>query len=225
MPKPSRLAAYMSSTIQLPHSAFSIPVGPLYKNDHVIASRARGHYDWQNSCRLFDQPFVLHDGPPYANGELHVGHALNKIIKDFICRWEVSQGRSVSFKPGFDCHGLPIELKAIDNLGIGRLEKNQVNYARLRDSADQLAMSTIQDQTKTFEKWGIMANFRDSYRTKDTSYEVQQLRVFGAMVQKGNVAARIIDSFKLTETLKRVDISRYETCVVVDRSGNSIGRG
>jgi isoleucyl-tRNA synthetase len=190
MPKTSRLATYLSSTLQLPHSNFSLPIGQLYKNDWVVASRARGHYAWQDSHgrlkRPFNRPFVLHDGPPYANGELHVGHALNKIIKDFMCRWEVSQGRRVIFKPGFDCHGLPIELKAISNLGITRFEKNQANYARLRESADQLATSTIAEQTSTFEKWGIMTDFSQSYRTKDGSYEVQQLRVFSAMVQKGN---------------------------------------
>ena len=97
--------------MRLPRSGFS-PVQQRLP-EQVIKQCTDDHYAWQSTARPAENTFVLHDGPPYANGPLHIGHALNKITKDIICRFQVTQGRRVSFVPGWDCHGLPIELKAL----------------------------------------------------------------------------------------------------------------
>jgi isoleucyl-tRNA synthetase len=106
------LRSSWSSTLKLPKSSF--PPRPIAAEQaSYIAKCTDDLYSWQLSHRTASHPFVLHDGPPYANGSLHVGHALNKVLKDIICRFHLSQGRQVAFRPGWDCHGLPIEIKAL----------------------------------------------------------------------------------------------------------------
>src|SRR5436189_1900113 len=112
MPELSRLLSRSwSSTLKLPKSTFPARVSPEDRTKYLHRC-TDDLYTWQRRERPADRPFVLHDGPPYANGDLHVGHALNKILKDIICRVQVGAGRRVDYVPGWDCHGLPIELKA-----------------------------------------------------------------------------------------------------------------
>ncbi|KAI5102785.1 isoleucine--tRNA ligase, mitochondrial isoform X1 [Silurus meridionalis] len=136
-------------------------------------------YTWQRE-RKSKKEFCLHDGPPYANGDAHVGHALNKILKDVHNRFEMLRGRKVSYVPGWDCHGLPIELKAL-----GELDTKDLSPLQIRQKAREYAESAIARQRAAFQRWGIMADWENSYYTFNGTYEAAQLRVFQEMHSKG----------------------------------------
>ncbi len=128
-------------------------------------------------------PFTLHDGPPYANGSLHVGHALNKILKDIINKYQLLNGRKVRFIPGWDCHGLPIELKVLQTLK--QDERKNLTPIALRKKAKEFALATIDAQRNEFKRWGVWADWANPYVTLDPAYEAAQIEVFGQMFLKG----------------------------------------
>ncbi len=130
-------------------------------------------------------PFTLHDGPPYANGALHVGHALNKILKDIINKHALLQGRRARFVPGWDCHGLPIELKVLQ--GLGSEERRQLTPIDLRRRAHAYALEQVEAQMSGFRRWGIWADWDEPYLTLQKSYEAAQIGVFGKMVLAGHI--------------------------------------
>lgn len=143
-------------------------------------------YAWQSSARAAGRAFTLHDGPPYANGELHIGHALNKILKDIFNRFQLGQGKRINYLPGWDCHGLPIELKALQKLG-QRQDGSTVAPNAIRSAAAGLASETIKMQKQGFMSWGIMGNWDQPYTTMSRSFELKQLEVFKRLVEKGMV--------------------------------------
>ncbi|TLS29593.1 hypothetical protein PpBr36_00660 [Pyricularia pennisetigena] len=144
-------------------------------------------YKWQATNRPASNPFILHDGPPYANGDLHVGHALNKILKDMILRVKVQQGYRVQYVPGWDCHGLPIELKALG----GRAEgQEQMTPAEVRALARELAATTVESQMRGFREFGVMADWDKRWETMQPSYVADQLRLFQRMVSRGLIYRR-----------------------------------
>ncbi|XP_030574059.1 isoleucine--tRNA ligase, mitochondrial isoform X2 [Archocentrus centrarchus] len=136
-------------------------------------------YSWQRG-RKAKKEFCLHDGPPYANGDPHVGHALNKILKDIRNRFEMLRGRQVHYIPGWDCHGLPIELKALGDMGTSGLSPLQI-----RQKAREFAEGAIARQKAAFQRWGVMADWDQCYYTFDGTYEAAQLKVFQEMHSKG----------------------------------------
>ncbi|CAL1708916.1 unnamed protein product [Somion occarium] len=138
-------------------------------------------WQWENAKGPL---FVLHDGPPYANGDLHIGHALNKIFKDIINRFHASVGRRVHYVPGWDCHGLPIENKVLKELG---KDLNEISPTGIRAEAEVYAKGQVQNQLGQFRELGIMADWspESTYRTLDHEYEMRQLRIFQKMVQRG----------------------------------------
>ena len=127
--------------------------------------------------------FILHDGPPYANGNLHCGHALNKILKDFINRKQALSGKQVHYIPGWDCHGLPIELKVLQNMKAK--EREALTPVTLREKAASFAKETVEQQSQSFQRYGIFGDFDHPYLTLDPKFEAAQIRVFGEMFQKG----------------------------------------
>jgi len=145
----------------------------------VAASAGNGDVQAGASRR---KPFVLHDGPPYANGALHMGHYLNKVLKDVTNRIALLQGRDVTFVPGWDCHGLPIELKALVQAG-GQAETGGghtgMDPVEIRRLAQECALEAIAEQREDLVRWGIMADWSGAegaiYRTMDKEYEAAQL--------------------------------------------------
>jgi isoleucyl-tRNA synthetase len=131
------------------------------------------------------EPFTLHDGPPYANGALHVGHALNKILKDIINKTALLQGRRARFVPGWDCHGLPIELKVLQ--GLKGAERAALTPLELRRRAHAFALEQVELQKAGFRRWGIWADWDAPYLTLQKHYEAAQIGVFGAMVLAGHI--------------------------------------
>ncbi|KAF2141020.1 uncharacterized protein K452DRAFT_229184 [Aplosporella prunicola CBS 121167] len=170
-----------SSSLKLPKSAF--PPRPAPSTDY-LRQVTDDLYAWQQSPeRQTKSTFVLHDGPPYANGNLHIGHALNKILKDLICRFHVGQGKKVDYIPGWDCHGLPIELKALQSLTDAKRER--LGPVGVRAAARHLAEKTVEQQMEGFRKWAIMGDWNNAYRTMEKGFEMRQLGIFKAMVEKG----------------------------------------
>ena len=129
--------------------------------------------------------FTLHDGPPYANGPLHVGHALNKILKDIINKYALLQGKRARFIPGWDCHGLPIELKVLQALGSS--ERQALTPISLRQKAHAYALEQVEGQKTGFRRWGIWADWDQPYLTLNKDYEAAQIGVFGQMVLAGHI--------------------------------------
>jgi isoleucyl-tRNA synthetase len=131
------------------------------------------------------EPFVLHDGPPYANGDLHIGHALNKILKDIINKYQILQGRKVRYIPGWDCHGLPIELKVLQAMDAEA--RANLTPIKLRKKAKAFAMKTIDRQRAGFKRYGVWGDWDAPYMTLQPEYEAAQIAVFGQMYLKGYI--------------------------------------
>ncbi|WFD42836.1 isoleucine--tRNA ligase [Malassezia psittaci] len=177
--------------MSLPQTAFSLRAHAREREPKFRRATTEDLYRWQREhLQRDDQPdFVLHDGPPYANGGLHAGtsttdagHAINKILKDFILRFQVMQGRRVHYMPGWDCHGLPIELKALAESG-----NSSLSPLEIRDIARKVAQRELDGQRASFMEFGIMADWRDenTYRTMNFEYEATQLEMFAEMVAQG----------------------------------------
>ncbi|NDJ25123.1 isoleucine--tRNA ligase [Nostoc sp. B(2019)] len=129
--------------------------------------------------------FILHDGPPYANGSLHSGHALGKILKDIINRYQLLKGRKIRYVPGWDCHGLPIELKVLQNMKSA--ERQNLTPLQLRQKAKQFALEAVADQSKSCIRFGMWGDFEHPYLTLQPEYEAAQIGVFGQMFLKGYI--------------------------------------
>ncbi|XP_037352618.1 isoleucine--tRNA ligase, mitochondrial [Talpa occidentalis] len=138
-------------------------------------------YSWQRQRKVKTE-FCLHDGPPYANGDPHVGHALNKILKDVANRYHMMRGSKVHFVPGWDCHGLPIEVKVLAELG-GKAKG--LSAVEIREKARSFANAAIEKQKSAFIRWGVMADWDNCYYTFDRKYEAAQLRIFYQLYDKG----------------------------------------
>jgi isoleucyl-tRNA synthetase len=130
-------------------------------------------------------PFTLHDGPPYANGALHVGHALNKILKDILNKHALLNGRRARFRPGWDCHGLPIELKVLQTLSSE--ERRGLTPIELRRRARAYALEQVEIQKAGFQRWGIWGDWDQPYLTLNRDYEAAQIQVFGRMALAGHI--------------------------------------
>ncbi len=129
--------------------------------------------------------YVLHDGPPYANGNIHIGTAMNKIIKDMIVRYRNLVGYKAPFVPGFDTHGLPIELKARAKAGIENAL--QMSPVELRDICRDFALQYVEDQTNQFKRLGVLGDWDRPYLTLAPEFEARQIEVFGEMATKGYI--------------------------------------
>ena len=125
--------------------------------------------------------FVLHDGPPYANGDIHIGHALNKILKDFVLRYKTMAGFKVRYIPGWDTHGLPIET-ALAKKGIKRKDMPLYEYRKL---CMDYALEQVEKQKVQFKRLGILGEWDQPYITLQNSYEAAQIEIFAKMVEKG----------------------------------------
>ncbi len=141
-------------------------------------------YGKRLELRKGKKPFVLHDGPPYANGLLHIGHALNKTLKDIVLRYKTMQGHYTPYTPGWDTHGLPIEHAVIKNAGINRHEMDPIE---LRNRCKEYALDFVNRQKEQFVRFGVAADFNNPYLTLKPSFEVKEVGVFGEMAKKGYV--------------------------------------
>ena len=129
--------------------------------------------------------FVLHDGPPYANGHLHLGHALNKILKDFVVKSQQMTGKDAPYVPGWDCHGLPIEWKIEERYREAGLDKDKVDPVEFRRECRQFAEGWIDVQREEFQRLGVIGNWANPYTTMDYRAEAQIVRELSKFVMQG----------------------------------------
>lgn len=177
-----------ASTILLPETPFSQRANAV-KREPELQSYWKDINLYGNLSTAAEEAgadrYVLHDGPPYANGDLHIGHALNKLLKDFINRKMVLKGKQVHYIPGWDCHGLPIELKVLQTMK--SKERQKLTPVTLREKATAFALETVEAQSTSFQRYGIFGDFENPYMTLQPSFEAAQIGVFGEMYNKGYI--------------------------------------
>src|ERR1700756_591045 len=178
-------APELKATLTLPQTAFPMKAN-LPQNEPKRLAR------WA-SLRLYDEwrkagagrpSYILHDGPPYANGPIHLGHALNKGLKDFVVKSKTMAGFDSPYVPGFDCHGLPIEIKVDEQLGRRKLE---MPAPEVLDACRRYAQKFIDLQTTQFERIGCFGRWDQPYKTMARDYEARTLEAFYGFLEKGFV--------------------------------------
>ena len=174
-----------SSTLNLPKTDFPMRGNlPTKEPETLKAVFENGLYEKILKKNEGHKHFVLHDGPPYANGEIHAGHALNKILKDTIVRYKAMQGFYAPFIPGYDTHGMPTEKKAIEKLG---LDRSKIPVTKFRDTCREFTTNYKDIQTEGFKRLGVLGDWAHPYITYDHATEARQIGVFGDMYKKGYI--------------------------------------
>jgi isoleucyl-tRNA synthetase len=172
-------------TVNLPKTGFDMRANAVKREPELQKFWAEQEIYQRLSQSNPGDLFVLHDGPPYANGSLHIGHALNKILKDVINKYHLLKGRKVRYVPGWDCHGLPIELKVLQ--AMKPEERKQLTPLKLRQKAKEFALKTVDEQRESFKRYGVWGDWEHPYLTLKPEYEAAQIDVFGQMVLKGYI--------------------------------------
>ncbi len=172
-------------TLNLLKTDFSMRANSVKREPEIQKFWSENKIDMNLGLTNKGKIFTLHDGPPYANGPLHMGHALNKVLKDFINKYKILKGYRVHFVPGWDCHGLPIELKVLQKLK--NEERRNLDVIRLRQKATEYAKKQIHSQMEGFKRWAIWGNWENPYLTLKKNYESAQIEVFGKMFLKGYI--------------------------------------
>lgn len=177
------MAQDYNTTLNLPKTEFPMR-GNLPKREPEILEKWEGErlYYKMVEKNQGKPSYILHDGPPYANGEIHLGTALNKTLKDFIVKYKNMSGFCAPYVPGWDTHGLPIELKAMKAIGV---ENGAIPPVELRKHCREFAMTHVQNQMKQFKRLGTLGDYDNPYLTLRHEYEARQIEVFGKMAEKG----------------------------------------
>ena len=175
----------LKDTLNLPQTDFPMRANAVQREPERIK-----HWDEIGVYRLVQEKnangdsFTLHDGPPFTNGDVHVGTALNKILKDTILRYKSARGYRTPYVPGWDCHGLPIEHKVSKKL---RKEKTDLDPVSIRKACSEFSASFIETQRAQFQRLGVLADWEREYRTMNPGYEAEILRTFAKFVDQGLV--------------------------------------
>ena len=172
-------------TVNLPQTDFDMRANAIKREPEIQTFWAENNIYSRLSQENPGELFILHDGPPYANGSLHIGHALNKILKDIINRYQLLQGRKVRYVAGWDCHGLPIELKVLQ--AMKSPERQNLTPLQLRQKAKDFALAAVREQLSSFKRYGIWSDWDHPYLTLQPEYEAAQIGVFGRMYLKGYI--------------------------------------
>ena len=174
-----------SATLNLPKTDFPMRAGlPKREPDFLDFWYKNDIYGQKQKLHAGHKKFVLHDGPPYANGKIHMGHALNKILKDIIMKYKYAQGYDTPYVPGWDTHGMPIEHACLKATGIDR---HKLAPLDLRKMCLDYAKQWINTQREDFKRLGVLGDWEHPYVTFDHHFEAEQIRVFGAMANKGYI--------------------------------------
>ncbi len=174
------------STLNLPRTDFPMRADLVTREPERLQ---RWHssrlYERIQERRVQAEKFVLHDGPPFANGDVHIGNALNKILKDIIVKYQTLRGKSAPYVPGWDCHGLPIEFKVTQ--AMRKAGDTQSDPVTIRRACDAYARKYIDVQRNQFKRLGVLGDWDHPYLTLDKQYEADELRLFAGIVKKGFV--------------------------------------
>ncbi|MDR1244072.1 MAG: isoleucine--tRNA ligase [Endomicrobium sp.] len=177
-----------SKTVNLPKTDFQMKAN-LSQREPFFVKEWKENKLYEKLCmkNKNKEKFIFHDGPPYANAHIHIGTALNKVLKDFIIKYRSMSGNYVPFTPGWDCHGLPIEQLALKELNT---DKNKVDKLTFRKQAADFAKKFVEIQKIEFQRLGILADWDNPYLTLDLKYESSIVKVFGDLVEKGFIYRR-----------------------------------
>ena len=179
------MAQNYNDTIHKMQTPFEMRAGLPKKEPKMLEDWEQNHVYEQMIKNNEGKPrWVLHDGPPYANGNIHMGTALNKIIKDIILRYKNMAGFQAPYVPGYDTHGLPIELKALKSLGD---KKSGVSKLELRKICKEFATEHIDVMNSQFKRLGVQGDFANPYLTLRPEFEARQVEIFGEMAKKGYI--------------------------------------
>ncbi len=173
------------STLNLPQTKFSMKAD-LPKREPVFlkAWQDMNIYGLLRKKSKGKTKYILHDGPPYANGDIHIGHALNKTLKDIIVKYRTMRGEDSAYVPGWDCHGLPVEHQLFKELGIN---KSQISQLDFRKKAYDYALKYVSIQKEQFIRLGVFGDWQNPYLTLTPDYEESIINAFGTLVKKGYV--------------------------------------
>ncbi len=175
-------------TIFLPQTDFPMRGNlPEKEPEHCKRWEEMGIYDRAQEVSKDRSPFILHDGPPYANGNIHAGHATNKILKDVIVRSQFKLGKRTPFVPGWDCHGLPIETKVEETYRKKGMNKDDVPMIQFRKECREFAQTWIDVQREEFKRLGIMGDWDHPYTTMTGEAEAEIVRLLGEFLLKGGL--------------------------------------
>src|SRR5271169_4654177 len=175
-----------SKTVNLPKTDFPMKAELPKKEPEMLAQWEKEKvYETALERRKGAPKFILHDGPPYANGHLHLGHALNKILKDIIVRFKTMAGYYSPYVPGWDCHGLPIELQLMKELKV--TDKHKVDRTQFRQQAKEFAEKFVDIQREEFKRMGVLGDWDHPYLTMDPSYKDVIVKTFQELQAKGYV--------------------------------------
>ena len=192
-------------TLNLPRTDFAMKADLVTREPQRLEKwRQAGLYEQIQAARAGAEKFVLHDGPPFANGDVHIGTALNKILKDIIIKYQTLRGKSAPYIPGWDCHGLPIEFKVSQDMrkggtgstaapavpaGASPASSPTANFdpVTIRQACDTYARKYIDLQRAQFKRLGILGDWENPYLTLNKEYEADELRLFADIVEKGFV--------------------------------------
>lgn len=173
------------NTLNLPNTTFPMKASLAQREPQMLSEwQANGIYEKIRAARAGRERFILHDGPPYANGHLHCGHALNKILKDIIIKSKSFSGFDAPFVPGWDCHGLPIELNVEKKSGKAGVK---ISPTEFRKKCRDYAASQIDIQRDEFQRLGVFGDWQNPYATMDYSYEANILRALGKIIDNGHL--------------------------------------
>ena len=177
------MAKDYNTTIHLPQTDFPMRAGLPKREPELLNEEYGVKIHKKLMERNQDKPsFILHDGPPYANGDIHMGHALNKILKDFIIRYKNMTGFRAPYVPGWDTHGLPIESQVLK-----KKKMDQLSAAEFRSTCQEFAERYVAGQKKGFKRLGVVGDWDHPYVTYAPEFEAQQIRIFGKMAEKGYI--------------------------------------
>ncbi|MBI4432891.1 MAG: isoleucine--tRNA ligase [Candidatus Omnitrophica bacterium] len=172
-------------TLQLPKTNFPMKAD-LPQREPLLLERWNGEdlYHKVRQARHGRKKFILHDGPPYANGDIHMGHALNKILKDIIVKYKTMQNLDAPYVPGWDCHGLPVEHQLLKELCVA---KHDVRPAEFRKKAADYAMGFVEKQKTQFKRLGVFGDWEKPYLTLSPVFEAEVIEAFAKLVEKGYI--------------------------------------
>ena len=174
------------NTICLPETDFAMR-GDLPKREPAMLAQwqQQNLYNSIRSANAAKPKFILHDGPPYANGNIHIGHAVNKVLKDIVVKSKMLAGFNAPYVPGWDCHGLPIELaveKKFGKVGV------KLDAKQFREKCREYAAEQIAGQSKDFQRLGVIGDWQNPYRTMDFSFEAEMLRSLAKIIERGHLS-------------------------------------
>ena len=175
------------NTLNLPHTDFPMKADLVAREPERLNQWEKaGLYEKIQAARArAKEKFVLHDGPPFANGDVHIGTALNKILKDIVVKYKSLRGFSAPYIPGWDCHGLPIEFKVSQDMR--KAGDTSADPAAIRKACETYARKYIDIQREQFKRLGVLGDWENPYLTLNKEYEAEELRLFANIVEKGFV--------------------------------------